>query len=288
MSERGSTKAGQSEFRWGERTYIMGIINVTPDSFSGDGLRDVETALAQAERMVIEGADILDIGGESTKPGFTPVTVEEEIQRVVPVIREIAAHTRIPISIDSYKYAVVRQALEAGASIINDQWGLNNDPRLAELAVQYRVPIILMSNQRKKGAFDASIARDTGYYDDCVGEVITSLRHSIEIACAAGVPDENIIVDPGLGFGKTWKYDMEIIRRLDEVKILKYPILLGPSRKSFIRMILGVPPLERVEGTSAAVVVSITRGVDIVRVHDVKAVKRVCLVTDAIIRGCLK
>jgi dihydropteroate synthase len=279
------TRAGKMQFHWGERTYVMGIINVTPDSFSGDGLTNIESVLAQTRRMVEEGADILDIGGESTKPGFTPVSVEEEIKRVIPAIHEIAPHIDIPISIDSYKYEVVRQALAAGATIINDQWGLKSEPRLAELAVNHGVPIILMSNQRDKGGFDASIKRDTGYYSDSLAEVISTLRQGIQIAISAGVPDENIIIDPGLGFGKTWKYDLEIIRRLDELKVLGKPILLGPSRKSFIKMILNAPPLERVEGTAAAVAVGITNGADIVRVHDVKAISRVCKVTDAIVRG---
>jgi dihydropteroate synthase len=285
MTVWSTTKSGNSEFHWGERTYVMGIINITPDSFSGDGLTNVETAMNQARRMVIEGADILDIGGESTRPGFKPVEVEEEIRRVIPVIKEIAPNIQVPISIDSYKYEVVRQALEAGASIINDQWGLKSEPRLAELAVQYQVPIILMSNQRDKGGFDATIRRDTGYYSDSMAEVILALRQGIQKAISAGVPEENIIIDPGLGFGKTWQYDLEIIRRLDELKVLNLPILLGPSRKSFIKMILNVPPQERVEGTSAAVAICIAKGADIVRVHDVKEIARVCKISDAIVRG---
>jgi dihydropteroate synthase len=285
MAERPTTKAGNREFKWGLRTYVMGIINITPDSFSGDGLANAESALAQARRMVDEGADILDIGGESTKPGFRPVAVDEEIQRVIPVIQLIASNIKIPISIDSYKYEVVERALKAGAAIINDQWGLKSEPRLADLAVQYNVPIILMSNQREKGRFDTTIQRDTGLYEDSIGEVISSLGLSIKKALSAGVPDENIIVDPGLGFGKTWQYDLELIRRLNELKVLKKPILLGPSRKSFIKMILDLPPLERVEGTAAAVAVGIANGADIVRIHDVKAMVRVCKVTDAIVRG---
>ena len=285
MAERSTTKAGNMEFKWGLRTYVMGIINITPDSFSGDGLSNSESALAQARRMVEEGADILDIGGESTKPGFTAVAVNEEIRRVIPVIQLIASNIKIPISIDSYKYEVVERALKAGAAIINDQWGLKSEHRLAELAVQYNVPIILMSNQREKGGFDTAIQRDTGLYVDSIGEVISSLGLSIQKALSAGVPDENIIVDPGLGFGKTWQYDLELIRRLGELKVLKKPILLGPSRKSFIKMILGLPPLERVEGTAAAVAVGIANGADIVRIHDVKAMVRVCKVTDAIVRG---
>jgi dihydropteroate synthase len=285
MNNLAATKAGQAEFVWGQRTYVMGIINITPDSFSGDGLLDKESALDQALRMESEGADILDIGGESTRPGFTIVDQEEEIRRVVPVIREIATRVKVPISIDSYKYDVVRLALEAGAAIINDQWGLKSEPRLAELAVQYRAPLILMSNQRDIGSFDPALKRDTANYPDSVSEVIKSLLIGIQIAQNAGVPSNQIIVDPGLGFGKTWKYDLEIIRRLDELRVLEKPVLVGPSRKSFIKMILNVPPSERVEGTAAAVSLAIAKGADIVRVHDVKAIARVCKVSDAIIRG---
>ena len=279
------TRAGNADFRWGDRTYVMGIINVTPDSFSGDGLANAESALSQARRMVDEGADILDIGGESTRPGFTPVDIQEEIMRVIPAIQQIMPHIQVPISIDSSKFEVVRQALEAGASIINDQWGLKSEPRLAELAVTHRVPIILMSNQRDKGGYDTLNKRDTGYYPDSIEEVLSALRQSIKTAISAGVPSENIIVDPGLGFGKTWQFDLEIIRRLDELKELNKPILIGPSRKSFIKMIMNVPPSERVEGTAAAVSISIIKGADLVRVHDVKPIVRVCRVTDAIVRG---
>ncbi len=285
MKELGTTRIGNTVFRWGERTYVMGIINLSPDSFSGDGLTGPESALNQALRMVDEGADILDIGGESTRPGFKPVTAEEEIKRVIPAVEKIAGKVSVPISIDSYKYDVVRLALEAGASIINDQWGLKKDIRLAELAAAKQAPIILMSNQRDKGAFDPNIKRDTAFYDNIMAELVSSLQESMSKARQAGVPWENIIIDPGLGFGKTWKYDLWIIRRLDDLKILERPILLGPSRKSFIKMILDVPPEERVEGTAAAVAIGIARGADIVRVHDVRPIVRVCKVSDAIIRG---
>jgi dihydropteroate synthase len=234
--------------------------------------------------MASEGADILDIGGESTRPGAPAVTVEEELARVIPAIRLIAGQLNVPISIDSTKYEVVRQGLEAGAAIINDQWGLKQETRLAELAAQKRVPLILMSNQRDKGGYDAAIKRDTAYYSDIMTEVINSLRSSLIIAEKYGVSPENIIVDPGLGFGKTWQFDLEIIRRLEELKTLEKPILLGPSRKSFIKMVLNLPAGERVEGTAAAVAIAISRGADIVRVHDVKEMARVCRVSDAIIR----
>ena len=277
-------RCGKSEFRWGERTYVMGIINVSPDSFSGDGLANEKSALAQAQIMATEGADILDIGGESTRPGAPPVSVEVELARVIPALRQIFGQVGIPISIDSTKYEVVHQALEAGAAIINDQWGLKQEPRLAELAAEKGVPLILMSNQRDKGGYDANIKRDTASYCDIMDEVTRSLSNSIQQAERAGVPSENIIIDPGLGFGKTWQFDMEIIRRLDELKTLNKPILIGPSRKSFLKMILNLPASERVEGTSAAVAIAIAKGADIVRVHDVKEMTRVCRVSDAIMR----
>jgi dihydropteroate synthase len=263
----------------------MGIVNTSPDSFSGDGAADIETAVTRACRFVDEGADILDIGGESTKPGFSQITIEEEIKRVVPVIEQLASRVNVPISIDSSKYEVARQALAAGASILNDQWGLKTELRLAELAAKKNVPIILMSNQRDIGGYDAKVGRDTANYQDVMTEVITSLRNSITAAQKSGVPNENIIIDPGIGFGKTWQQDIEIIRRLRELKVLGLPILVGTSRKSLIKMVLSLPADQRVEGTAATVAVSIANGADIVRVHDVKQMARVCKMTDAIVRG---
>lgn len=280
----GVTRCGNTEFRWGERTYIMGIINVSPDSFSGDGITDLKAASAQAQRFVSEGADILDIGGESTRPGSNPVTVDEEIRRVVPVIERLSAEVSIPLSVDTYKSEVAAQALRAGTTIINDQWGLKYDSRLAELAAEHGVPIILMSNQRDKGGYDAGIQRDVAYYDDLMTEVTSSLRNSIDLALKLGVTTENIIVDPGIGFGKSWRQELEIIRRLDELQKLKKPILIGPSRKSFIGKVLDLPSDERLEGTAAAVSIGIAKGADIVRVHDVRHMVRVCRVSDAIVR----
>ena len=279
------TRCCKSEFRWGERTYVMGIINVSPDSFSGDGASDIETAVAQACRFVEEGADILDIGGESTRPGSSPITVEEEVRRVIPVIEKLAERINVPISIDSYKYEVARQALDSGASIINDQWGLKTEPKLAALAAKRNFPIILMSNQRDRGGYDAGVGRDTANYHDVMVEVITSLRNSVNLAQQAGVPKENIIIDPGIGFGKTWQQDIEIIRRLKELEALGLPVLVGASRKSLIKMVLNLPASQRVEGTAATVAISIANGADIVRVHDVKQMARVCKMTDAIVRG---
>jgi len=285
MSVPSITRCGLSEFHWGERTYIMGIVNVSPESFSGDGLADANAAVEQAQRFASEGADILDIGGESTRPGSSPISIEEEIRRVVPVIERIAGKVSVPLSIDTYKSEVAVRALEAGAAIINDQWGLKKDPGLAELAAVKGVPLILMSNQRDKGGYDTDARRDTAFYEDVIAEVTSSLRNSIETALVAGIPRENIIIDPGLGFGKTWQQDIEILRRLAELKELGRPILIGPSRKSLIKMVLDLPADDRVEGTAATVAIGIANGADIVRVHDVRQMARVCRMTDAIIRG---
>ena len=262
----------------------MGILNVSPDSFSGDGITDVAVAVAQAHSFISQGADVLDIGGESTRPGSQPVSADEELGRVIPLIERLAGEISVPISIDTYKSAVALRALEAGASMINDQWGLKRDRRLAELAAERNVPIILMSNQRDKGGYDTGIKRDTAHYKDVMVEIISSLRASLELATNLGVPRENIIIDPGIGFGKTWQQELEIIRRLDELKGLQRPILLGPSRKSFIKMVLDLPINERVEGTAAVVAIGIANGADMVRVHDVQPMVRVCRMSDAIIR----
>lgn len=288
MSSINVTRCGRTEFHWGERTYIMGIVNVSPDSFSGDGVSDIETAVAQACHFMEEGADILDIGGESTRPGSSQITVEEEIRRVIPVIERLASRINVPISIDSSKYEVARQALAAGASILNDQWGLKTEPKLAELAAQKSVPMVLMSNQRDIGGYDAGVGRDTANYLDVMTEVIASLRKSVAVAQQAGMSKENIITDPGIGFGKTWQQDIEIIRRLKELKALGLPILIGTSRKSLIKMVLNLPANQRFEGTAATVAISIANGADIVRVHDVKQMARVCKMTDAIVRGINK
>jgi len=285
MRQPGVTGCRNMEFRWGERTYVMGIINLSPESFSGDGIADIEAAVTQARNFVNQGADILDVGGESTRPGLPPVSADEEIKRVVPVIERLTAELSLPLSIDSYKSEVACPALEAGATMINDQWGLKRDPRLAELAAQKGVPIILMSNQRDKGAYDAKIQRDTAYYNDVIAEVTASLNSSLEQALKLGVPPENIILDPGIGFGKTWQQDLELIRRLEELKRFGRPLLVGPSRKSSIGLVLDLPVTERLEGTAAAIAISIAKGADMVRVHDVQQMVRVCRVSDAIMRS---
>jgi dihydropteroate synthase len=280
-----ATTCGELELRWGERTYVMGILNVTPDSFSGDGLADdFKAAVKRARQMASEGADIIDIGGESTRPNATPVSIDEELRRVIPVIERLAGELAVPMSIDTTKSEVAKKALEAGARMLNDQWGLKLDSHLAELAAEWKVPIVLMSNQRDKGGYDAVLKRDTADYADPIAEIISSLKGSLEIAAEASVPAENIIIDPGIGFGKSWQHDLEIVRRLDELTELGKPILLGPSGKSFIGRVLDVPVAERLPGTAAAVAIGIARGADMVRVHDVKTIVRVCRMSDAIIR----
>jgi dihydropteroate synthase len=272
----GVTHCGDSEFRWGECTYVMGIINVTPDSFSGDGLSgDVEAAVAQGKRFAAEGADILDIGGESTRPAAAPVSAEEELRRVIPVIERLVGEVTVPVSVDTYRYEVAQRALSAGARMINDIWGLGRDPRLADLAAEYKMPMVLMSNQRGRKC------------PDIVPEVIASLKKSIALALDRGVPRENVIVDPGVGFGKTLEQNLEIVRRLDEFKCLNRPILVGTSRKSMIGLVLNLPPDQRLEGTAATVAISIAKGADIVRVHDVAQMVRVCRMSDAVARGRL-
>lgn len=284
-SQLAPTRCGGVEFRWGERTYVMGILNLSPDSFSGDGLGgDIEAALSQARHLASEGADVIDVGGESTRPGSQPISVDEEIRRVVPVIERLASELSIPLSIDSYKSEVARRALEAGAKMLNDQWGLKHDPRLAELAAEWGVPLILMSNQRDKGGYDAQLKRDTAGYKDVMAEITSSLKKSMELAVKSGVPPENIILDPGIGFGKTWQYDLEIIQRLGELRGLGRPILVGPSRKSLIGRVLELPVHDRLEGTAAVVAIAIAHGADMVRVHDVRQIVRVCRMSDAIIR----
>ncbi|MBM3142243.1 MAG: dihydropteroate synthase [Chloroflexi bacterium] len=272
-SSLGVTHCGKTTFYWGERTYAMGIVNISPDSFSGDGLDSVDAAVAQAQRFVAEGVDILDVGGESTRPGSSPISVDEESRRVIPVLERLIGKVKVPLSVDTYKFDVARQALDAGAEMINDIWGLKLEPRLAELAAERGAPIILMSNQRDKPR------------RNIVSAVIEDLKRSIDLALDSGVPWENIIVDPGIGFGKTLEQNLELARRLDELKVLGRPILLGTSRKSMIGLILDLPPEQRLEGTAATIAIGITKGADMVRLHDVREMIRVCRMSDAIIRG---
>lgn len=284
MNQKGITRCGNAEFHWGQRTYVMGIINMSPESFSGDGMSNVDSALEQAQRFISEGADILDVGGESTRPGLASISTDEEINRVIPVIERLSREIEVPISVDTSKMEVAEKALKAGAMVLNDQWGLKTEPRLAELAAREGVPIILMSNQRDKGEYDATAGRDTSHYENVISEVQSTLLHSIDIAVNAGIPEDNIIIDPGIGFGKTWQQDLEIIRRLGELRELGRPILIGTSRKSLIKQVLNLPAGERVEGTAATVAIGIANGADIVRVHDVREMVRVCRMSDAIVR----
>jgi len=283
----GATRCGNLTMEWGSRTYVMGIINVTPDSFSGDGLgANIEAAVEQGRRFVEEGADILDVGGESTRPGSQPVSVQEEIDRVVPVVRRLAQELSVPISVDSYKLLVVQEALEAGAHMVNDIWGLRRTEGLGSLAAAYDVPIVLMHNRRGETTKSPIGGHFQGVqYRDLMGEIVQGLRESIDLALRANVKWENILVDPGLGFGKTPQQNLVVMRRLRELCSLGRPILMGTSRKSVIGMVLGLPPEERLEGTAATVAVSIANGADIVRVHDVKEMARVARMTDAITRA---
>ena len=251
----------------------MGICNLSPDSFSGDGLgSDIEAVVAQVKRFTAEGADIIDVGGESTRPGSQPVSVDMELELVISAIERLSCQLSVPLSIDTYKSVVASRAIKAGAKMINDVWGLKRDPELAWVAAEAGVPIILVSNQR-----------DTPCRD-IMAEVISSLERSIDLAMKAGVAWQNIIIDPGIGFGKTVEQNLEIVHRLTELKRLGRPILLGTSRKSMIGMVLELPPDQRLEGTAATVAIGIANGADIVRVHDVQQMVWVCRMSDAIIR----
>lgn len=309
-------------FEWGTRTYLMGIVNVTPDSFSGDGILESEKAVAQGIQMEKEGADILDIGGESTRPGSTPLSLEDELARVLPVVEKLAKEVHIPLSIDTYKAEVARQAIAAGASMINDVWGgkMDDEPegarsargssrrlrRTIDIAAEANVPIILMHNRSKpKNAEQSAKTAEDGSpdstrhvefreklggryvgmeYGDLLADIKKELQESVDSALAAGVAKENIIIDPGIGFGKTVEQNLELLYRMRELRDLGYPVLAGPSRKSFVGFTLNLPPDERLEGTLAAVALCIERGADIVRVHDVKEANRAVRFTDAVVR----
>ncbi len=283
----GETRIGPRAFRWGTRTYVMGILNVTPDSFSGDGLLapgpagargpaadGVGAAVAQARAMSEEGADLLDVGGESTRPGHAPVDADEELRRVIPVVRAVRdALPDMPLTVDTTKPSVAAAALDAGADAINDVWGVSDDNALSRLAAERHVPIVLMHN------------RSEPRYDDLMPEILADLQGSIDRAIAAGVPAANILVDPGFGFGKTPEQNLALLRELGTLRRLGRPILLGTSRKSTLGMILDLPPEERVEATVATTVLGIAAGVDVVRVHDVRANVRAGRIADAVVRG---
>jgi dihydropteroate synthase len=278
------TRIGPVTFAWGERTYVMGILNVTPDSFSGDGLirptapelpaDPIPAALDQARRMVEEGADLLDIGGESTRPGHATVDAAEEIGRVIPVVAAVhEALPDVPLSIDTTKAVVAEAALAAGASVLNDVWGTGADPAMAELAASANIPLIVMHN------------REVARYDDVVAEVVADLGSALDRAERAGVDRRNLIVDPGIGFGKTADHNVALLNGLGALRTLGRPILLGTSRKSTIGLILDLAADQRLEGTLATTALGIAAGVDMVRVHDVAANVRAARVADAIVRG---
>jgi dihydropteroate synthase len=286
-------KIRSTEFMWGDKTYIMGIINVTPDSFSGDGLLYdadwIERAVTRGKQLVEDGAHILDVGGESTRPGAETVTEDDELHRVVPVIEALRRELDVPISIDSYKTTVVKAALDTGADMVNDVWGLRMDAGMATLCATYNVPVIIMHNRSnpRNAVQEAQLGgRYVGTeYDDLLLDVANELQHSINIAKDAGISDEHIILDTGIGFGKTVEQNLHLLRHTDYFKKLGYPLLIGPSNKSFIGYTLDLPPCERQEGTAAAVAIAIANRADIIRVHQVKAMSRVARMTDAIVRG---
>jgi dihydropteroate synthase len=275
---------GRWRLDWGQRTHVMGIINVTPDSFAGDGVlrADLEQddvlarVLEQARAFVAEGASLVDVGGESTRPGSTPLPLEEELRRVIPVIQHLAANLppEIIISIDTYKAEVARRALDAGAALVNDIWGLQRDPEMAALVAERGVPVVLMANMRGNELHEI------------VSDVVRFLARSIDLALAAGVAWERIIIDPGIGFSSLAEDHLTLVRRLGELRVLGRPILLGTSRKRTIGLVLGnLPPEERVEGTAATVALGIAQGADIVRVHDVREIVRVVKMSDALVRN---
>ncbi len=267
-------KIGNRNFDIDHECYIMGILNVTPDSFSDGGQwNDYDKAKKHVADMIEEGASIIDVGGESTRPGHTQISVEEEINRVVPIIRMIKENFEIPVSIDSYKSPVVEAALKAGADLVNDIWGLKYDRRVADLIAEYQVPCCLMHN------------RDNTDYNDFLKDVCEDLRESVAIAREAGIPDEHIILDPGVGFGKTYEQNLRIIHHLECLKELGYPVLLATSRKSVIGIALDLPSDQRVEGTVSTTVMGVEKGAAFVRVHDVKENMRAIKMTQAILKG---
>jgi dihydropteroate synthase len=272
---------------WGARTYVMGILNVTPDSFSGDGILEPDLAVQRGLWLIEAGADILDVGGESTRPGSQPVGLDEERRRVVPIIQGIRQASNAPISVDTSHAAVAEAALHAGADIINDVKGFRGDAELAGVAARHGALVVAMHNRVGTAVSAGAIGTYFGKaeYHDLMGEIAAELRESEAILTNAGVAEDRIILDPGIGFGKTPQHNLELMRRLGELRALGRPLLIGPSRKSFIGLTLDLPPEERLEGTAAVVALGIQQGADIVRVHDLPAMKRVARMADAIVRG---
>lgn len=265
-------KCGSFDLDYSKKTLIMGILNVTPDSFSDGGKYNrIDAALKHAERMVNDGADILDVGGESTRPNYERISDEEEIERVAPIIEAISRNIEIPISVDTYKSRVAEEGVKAGAHILNDIWGGKADSLMSKVAAEYKVPIILMHN------------RDNMEYGHFVRDVLQDLFESIILVKDAGVKDENIILDPGIGFAKDLKFNLEMMRNLDKLVSLGYPVLLATSRKSMIGHVLDLPPSERMEGTAATICHGIQQGCQMVRVHDVKEMARAAKMMDALL-----
>ncbi|MCX8095813.1 MAG: dihydropteroate synthase [Caldisericia bacterium] len=278
------TKIGDKIFEWGKKTYIMGIINLTPDSFSEDGLYGenfIDNAIGLATLMVEWGADLIDIGGESTRPGSSPISYEEERERVIPVLKRLVKEIDVPISVDTYKPQIAKEALEIGASLINDTHALRFDNEMVKIVSKYNVPIILMHSIDGRGGKPPN----ENYYKDVILDIKQFFYERIEYAFDNGIKRENIILDPGIGFGKGVKDNIEIIKNISVFKSLGQPILIGASRKSFIGEILSLPVYERVEGTIAACLKAVEEGVDILRVHDVKEVKRAVKMYDEFVRG---
>jgi dihydropteroate synthase len=266
---------GGREFAWGARTYVMGILNVTPDSFSGDGVgTDVDAAVRQAVRMCEDGADLIDVGGESTRPGAEEIDSAEELHRTIPVVERLARELDVPVSIDTYKADVAKAAIDAGAALVNDVHGFRREPALAAVAAKAGIPAVAMHQQRGRA------------FKDAIGNVIEGWLESLRIAREAGLPEEHVILDPGFNFGWTNEQALEMLRRLSELRVVGRPVLVGTSRKSTIGAVLGgLPAEERLEGTAATVAIAVAGGADIVRVHDVKEMSRVARVADAIVRG---
>ncbi|HEY9576630.1 MAG TPA: dihydropteroate synthase [Pseudobacillus sp.] len=265
--------AGPYQLDFTKKTYIMGILNTTPDSFSDGGrFNEMEAAIHRAKEMVNDGADIIDIGGESTRPGYTAVSAKEELERVLPVIQAVSGSTNVPLSIDTYKAETARQSIEAGAHIINDIWGAKKDPEIAAVAAEKNVPIILMHN------------RDNMNYESFIRDVLLDLYDSINIAIKAGVPEEKIILDPGIGFAKDMDHHILMLQNLDKVAALGFPVLLGASRKRIVGHVLDLPVKERMEGTGAICCFGIEKGCHILRIHDVKPISRMAKMIDALTR----
>jgi len=280
--KRSLYRFGMIQYDLSTRTFLVGVLNVTPDSFSDGGkFFDRKRAIEHGLRMVEEGADFIDVGGESTRPGSEPIPVDEELRRVLPVIEGLAAKVTVPISIDTYKAAVAKRALEAGATIVNDITGLRFDPEMVHVIVECNASVIIMHMQGTPKTM-----QQNPVYGEVVSEVRTFLSERAAFAEEQGI--NQILIDPGIGFGKRLEHNLEIFRRLNEFTVLGYPLLIGPSRKSFIGTILNLPVDSRFEGTAAAVAVSILNGANVVRVHDVQAMKRVSMVVDAIKRGAIE